>query len=151
MRSETAPFGNVALVGDMDRMYHRIGPVGDPDAALPRMSGAAQIRPDGDGNWEIVEQGEVRATYPSHAIRLTVLWKAQIRDRDASTENLTLDHIMEIFAADLRRRNVKFEVPSDPPSDTAWILLLQRTYADPVDKLGGLTATAVHSNGVAGN
>jgi hypothetical protein len=40
---------------------------------------------------------------------------------------------MAIFTADLRRRNVDFEVPSDPLADTAWILLLQRIYADATD------------------
>jgi hypothetical protein len=133
MRSECPPFGNVALCADTDRMYHRIGPIGDPDAASPRMSAASQIQPDGSGNWSILENGEVRATYPSHAIRFSILWKAEVRDRELSTDNLTLDRIMAVFTADLRRRCVDFQVPSDPLTDTAWILLLQRIYADPTD------------------
>ena len=36
MRSEQPPFGNVALCADTDRIYHRIGSIGDPDAVLPR-------------------------------------------------------------------------------------------------------------------
>jgi hypothetical protein len=44
---------------------------------------------------------------------------------------------MSIFSADLRRRSVEFQVPSDPLADTAWLLLLQRTYADPTAALGG--------------
>jgi hypothetical protein len=64
MLSERAPFGNVAVMADNDRMYHRIGPIGDPDAVPPRISASAQIQPAGDGNWAIVESGEVRATYP---------------------------------------------------------------------------------------
>src|SRR5713101_161896 len=35
MLSEQPPFGNVALMADNDRMYHRIGPVGDPNAEVP--------------------------------------------------------------------------------------------------------------------
>ncbi len=131
MRSEQPPFGNVALCVDTDRIYHRIGPVGDPDAALPRMSVSAQIQPDGDGRWTILENGEVRASYPSHAIRFSVLWKAEVRNGGSRLGNLTLDRIMEIFVTDLRNRCIDFHVPSDPLTDTAWILLLQRIYASP--------------------
>jgi hypothetical protein len=136
MRSEQPPFGNVALCADTDRMYHRIGSVGDPHAELPRMLASAQIQPDGDGNWAILENGEVRATYPSNAIRLSVLWKAEVRERESRTDDLTLDRIMAIFTADLRHRGVDFQVPSDPLADTAWILLLQRIYADSTDSSG---------------
>jgi hypothetical protein len=136
MLSEQPPFGNVALIADNDRMYHRIGAIGDPDAELPRISASAHIQPDGDGRWAILENGEVRATYPSQAIRLSVLWKAAVRDRELSVDILTLDRIMAIFTADLCRRSVDFEVPSDPLADTAWMLLLQRTYADPTDSRG---------------
>jgi hypothetical protein len=131
MLSERPPFGNVAFIADNDRMYHRIGAIGDPNAELPRMSASAHIQPDGDGNWAILENGEIRATYPSHAIRLSVLWKAAVRDRELSTDNLTLDRIMAIFTADLRRRCVDFHMPSDPLADSAWILMLQRTYVNP--------------------
>jgi hypothetical protein len=65
-----------------------------------------------------------------------VLWKAEVQDRESSTDNLTLDRIMAIFTADLRHRNVHFQVPSEPLADTAWILLLQRVYADPTDSGG---------------
>jgi hypothetical protein len=131
MLSEQPPFGNVALISDNDQLYHRIGPIGDGNAELPQMSASAAIQPDGDGNWTILENGKVRATYPNHAIRFSVLWKAEVRDRESKPDNLTLDRIMAIFIADLRRRGIDFHVPSDPLSDTAWILMLQRTYVNP--------------------
>jgi hypothetical protein len=142
MLSEQPPFSNVALMADNDQMYHRIGPIGDPNAESPRISPAAHIQPDGKGNWAILENGEVRATYPSDAIRLSIVWKAEVRRRKLGTDNLTLDRIMAIFTADLRHRSVDFQVPSDPLSDTAWILLLQRTYADPADSGSGSRASA---------
>jgi hypothetical protein len=137
MMSEQPPFNNVALCADTDEMYHRIGPIGDSDAASPRMSAAAQIQPDKDGNWSILENGEIRATYPSRAIRFSILWKAAIGDRQANADDLTLDRIMAIFTTDLRRRCVEFQVPSDPLADTALLLLLQRAYADPTAALCG--------------
>jgi len=137
MRSEYPPFGNVALCADTDRMYHRVGPVGDPSATLPSMSAAAQIQSDGDGNWSIIENDEVRSTYPSCAIRFSILWKAAIGKRASNADNLTLDCIMAVFIADLRRRRVDFQIPSDPLADTAWILLLQRIYSDPTAAIRG--------------
>ena len=100
-------------------MYHRFDAIGDPEAELPRMSAKAQIQPDGDGNWMIVENGEVRATYPSHAIRLSVLWKAEVRDRKLGTDSLRPDRIMAILTANRYVRGVYFQLPSNPLADTA--------------------------------
>ena len=132
MRSERPPFGNVALCVDTDRIYHRVGTIGDESEELPQMSAAARIKPDGYGNWTIHENGDVRASYPRHAIRFSVLWKAEVRNGEARPDNLTLDRIMEIFLTDLRNRCIDFDVPSAPLTDTPWILLLQRIYAPPI-------------------
>jgi hypothetical protein len=137
MRSERSPFGNIALISDNDQTYHRIGAIGGDDAELPRISDAAHIQPDRDGNWVILENGEVRAIYPSHAIRFSVLWKAEVRNRKPGADSLTLDRIMAIFAADLRVRNIDSRIPSDPLADTAWILQLQRIYVHPTATPGG--------------
>lgn len=68
------------------------------------------------------------ATYPRHAIRFSVLWKAEVQDRESTRDTLTLDRIMDILVADLRNRGIEFQVPSHPLVDTQWILLLQRIY-----------------------
>jgi len=39
MLREQPPFRNVAIIADNDRMYHRIGRVGTPNAPLPQMTG----------------------------------------------------------------------------------------------------------------
>ena len=131
MLSERAPFGNVALCADTDRTYHRIGAIANGCAELPQMSASAEIQPDGKGNWTILQDGEVRAIYPSRAIRFSILWKAEVRDHDAKPDNLSLDRIMAIFLANLRHRGIDFDVPSNPLADTPWILFLQRIYAPP--------------------
>jgi len=131
MLSEQPPFGNVAIVSDNDQLYHRISPIGNGNAELPKMSASATIQWDGNGSWTILENGEVCGTYSSHAIRFSVLWKAEVRNKGAKPDNLNLDRTMAIFIADLRRRGVSFHLPSDPLTDTEWILLLQRTYVDP--------------------
>jgi hypothetical protein len=137
MLSERAPFGNVAFCADTDRIYHRIGPVGAGNAELPKISASAKIQPDDSGNWIVLENGEVRASYPSHAIRFSILWKAEVRDTESKPDNLSLDRIMAIFLANLRHRGIDFDVPSNPLADTPWILLLQRIYAPPTATPGG--------------
>ncbi len=127
MSTERPPFGNVAIMADNDRVYHRIGQVGDPDAKLLDMTSAAEIRPVGSGAWEIVENGETRVSYPSTAIRFSLLWKG-IRESEAHSESLTLDRVMSIFIADLRRRNIDFRIPADLLSDSEWMALLDRIY-----------------------
>jgi len=145
MRSEQPPFGNFALLADTDSLYHRIGRVGSPGVALPAISSAAQIECNGDGDWEIVEHGEVRATYPDYAIRRSVLWKAAVGDRGLRADSLTLDRIMEILTTDLRIRDVEFRRPSDPLTSAAWIALLNQIYGRTPRK--GSAAPAVDGRG----
>ena len=83
-------------------------------------------------DWAIVENGEIRTAYPGRAIRLSLVWKAEVRDRELKCDILSLDRAMAIFTADLRRRSAGFDMSSNPLADAAWLLLLQRTYADPI-------------------
>ena len=128
MRTEQPPL-EMSLCADTDRVYHRIGAIGNDGAELPQMSASATIQPGGDGNWTILEDGEVRATYPSRAIRFSVLWEAEVRNGNSRPYDLTLDQIMAIFTEDLRHRGIDFHVPPSPLADTPWILLFQRIYA----------------------
>jgi hypothetical protein len=45
------------------------------------------------------------------------------------TDDLTRDRAFEMMIADLKRRGVTFDMPSDPLSDRAFIATLTRTYA----------------------
>jgi hypothetical protein len=131
MLSERSPFGNVAIIGDNDRMYHRIGSVGESGAVLPRMSAAAEIRPRSDGHWSIVENGEERACYAPGAVRLSVLWKAEVLLDDrrvGRAGSLSPERVVEIIQSDLHRRGVAMTLPADPLADTEWIALSYRTY-----------------------
>jgi hypothetical protein len=130
MLTEGPPFGNVAVMADSDRMYHRIGQVGEQGAALARMSAAAEIRPASDGSWSIHENGEIRARYAPGVVRLSVLWKAEVfADEHASAGTLSVESVLEIFRNDLRRRAVEFEEPSDPLTNTEWTGLVYQVYA----------------------
>jgi hypothetical protein len=50
-RSVRAPLSNSALVADNDRMYHRIGWVGEPAARIPTISPRAQIEHIAGTGW----------------------------------------------------------------------------------------------------
>ena len=127
MLKEQPPFRNLAIMSDNDVMYHRIGRVGAPDAGLPQMTAAAELHAAGDDTWGIVENGEIRATYPFSAVRLSLVWKANLEDKP-NPELLGLDRVMSIFIADLQKRNVAFRVPADPLSDKTWIATLDSVY-----------------------
>ena len=131
MAVERPPFKNVAIMSDNDRIYHRIGRVGEANAEIPNITTAAEIRAAG-GGWEIVEDGETRATYPSSAIRLSLVRKAvRESEADADSELLTLDRVMSVFIEDMRRRNLDFRIPTEPLSDSEWMELLDRVYTAP--------------------
>jgi hypothetical protein len=128
MLTEQPPFCNVAIMADNDRMYHRIGRVGAPGAQLPQMTAAAELHAvDGD-TWAIVENGGIRATYPSNAVRLSLVWKADL-EPEGNSESLNLDRVMSLFIADLRKRKVGFRVPGGPLSDKTWIATLDSVYS----------------------
>jgi hypothetical protein len=127
MLTKQPPFRNVAIMADNDRMYHRIGRVGAPNAPLPQMTAAAELHAIGGDTWAIVENGKVVATYPFNAVRLSLVWKANL-EPEAHSESLDLDQLMSIFIADLRRRKVDFSVPGDPLSNKTWIATLDSAY-----------------------
>jgi hypothetical protein len=131
MRTESAPFGNVAIVADSDRMYHRIGRIGAPDAVLPRMGASAEIRLDADGGWSIFDQNECRARYPKKAVRLSVVWKADVRLEGANPaewEPLTAPHIFQILQHDVRQRGVSCATDPALLQDPQWIECVYRVY-----------------------
>ena len=127
MCSERPPFENVALVADNDRMYHRIGWIGDRDAST-MFPASAEIDHHGDG-WVVTDSGQTLASYPSSQIRVSVLWKGQVHsEADQRGDPLTDAHILEQFSTDLARRGIAIPPTADPLSDGAWIKLDPRHY-----------------------
>ena len=134
IRSENPPFINSALVADNNRMYHRIGRIGDPAAAAPAFSAAAQIGHHADGGWTISDTGTAPVRYDDNDIRISILWKAQVRpgpQSDAAAP-LTPELIAEIISADLTRRGAQPPGPVPSPADQDWLDLVHSTYHAPV-------------------
>ena len=109
MRSEHPPFINSALVADNNRMYHRIGRIGDPAAAPPLLSAAARISHLADGGWIISDTGTSPIRYADRDIRISILWKAQVRpdSESGAAAPLSPELIVEIISSDLTRRGFK--------------------------------------------
>jgi hypothetical protein len=142
MRTVSAPFGNVAIVADADRMYHRIGRIGPVGAEPPRMSANAEIRTDADGGWSIFEADECRARYRKEAVRLSVVWKADVRREGSGSVEpapLTPSHVLQILEHDLCRRGVPCASDLALLQDARWIERLYRLYMR-LAKMGAPTA-----------
>jgi hypothetical protein len=134
VRSEQPPFANVALVADNNRMYHRIGWIGDPAATPPAISAAAEIRHLPNGGWIVSDAGTPSVCYDDRDIRISILWKAQVRPgAGAGTTPLTPELIAEIISSDLTRRGVRAPRPARPLSDRAWLDLVHSAYYVPVE------------------
>ncbi len=135
MCSERPPYYNVALVADNDRMYHRIGWIGDRAATSPTFASSSRIaHADGDG-WTITDADQSLASYSDSQIRISILWKARVQ-HDVGTADtddlLTANRIAELFAADLATRGIDMPTSADALSDEAWLALIHTTYYPPI-------------------
>lgn len=136
-RLERAPFGNVAVIGDNDRMHHRVGLIGDPSdfAARARMSPDSALHARDDGGWEILGSEGTSGPLGPTDVRISLLWKAitfadaaDARRFDEHEDDLDLRTIVSVFQQDLSRRGMRAPEPDDPFTDERWSGVLTRTY-----------------------
>lgn len=135
-RVHEGDISNTAVLGDNDRMFHRVRPVGRREDGLPRgLTLDTRLERRGGDRWAIARAGETLAEMPFEALRVSISWKARVfrdvaalrRYRD-HTDDLTLDEVFERFYADLERRGVAFERPAAPLDDPALVDVLAATY-----------------------
>ena len=134
---EGPPFGNIAVVTDSDRMYHRVAAIGRADQYLSEgtIGASSEIVRDENGAWSIVDDGKLRALYRQDQLRVSILWKAIVFENEAAAavfddhcDDITLERAAKIFCSDLRARGVKFTEPSDPVHDQQWSRTLIAAY-----------------------
>jgi hypothetical protein len=106
MQSERQPLTNRALVADNDRMYHRIGWIGEPTSKIPIISPAVQIEHISGAGWVISDGGREVQRYPDEQIRISILWKGRVKTVSRPEEHdeiasLTPERIVQIFQSDL--------------------------------------------------
>ncbi len=134
MCSERPPFTNVALVADNDRMYHRIGEIGDPSLSPPELSTSAEIDHVREGGWTITDGDRPPVRYDDKDVRISIVWKARVRTdpSNQATAPLTPDVIVEIISSDLASRGVRVPEGVTSPSDQEWLDVVHPTYYVPV-------------------
>jgi hypothetical protein len=134
-RSVRAPLSNRALVADNDRMYHRIGWVGEPAAKIPTISPRAQIEHIAGTGWVISDEGCEVQRYPDTKVRISILWKGGVRlgSGREDDDQLTDERIVQIFRSNLVLRGVAVTTQGSPLSDQAWLDRVHSTYYSPVE------------------
>ncbi len=129
---------NTAVVGDNDRMYHRVRPVGARDKGLLMgMTLDTRLEHQGGDDWVIADGDERRAELGYDELRISVSWKAQVfRDErecklyDEHLEDLSIDEVFERFYTDLDARGVPFARSDTPIDDPELVDVLARTYVN---------------------
>ena len=127
---------NTAVVGDNDRMFHRVRPTGKADRGIVSdLSPDARLVHRSANTWGIEDRGDSRAEFEFEQLRISLSWKARVFDDVADErrfvehhEDITIEDVWTRFFADLEQRNVAFERPCEPLRDAAWIGLLGATY-----------------------
>lgn len=136
MQTHEGSIFNTAVVGDNDRMFHRVRPTGRPDDGLLSglSSDARLVFKQGDA-WAIEDRGETRAELPYEQLRISISWKARVFEDEADetrfaqhTEDMSIDQVWERFYSDLDQRGIEYRRPENPAKDPVWIELLSSTY-----------------------
>jgi hypothetical protein len=136
------PRSNTALVGENERMYHRVERVGAEDARLPLegLSLAAELVAKG-GDWLVRDAGRTLASVPFEAVRISISWKAEIfadaaeaRLADDHLDDLGIDEVWSRFARDLRARAVPVEPGPAPLENAGFIAALGEVYSTRVPR-----------------
>jgi len=129
---------NTAVVGDNDRMLHRVEAVGPEGTRFMKgLTLDSELAWTGE-DWAITDAGRTLASFPFEAVRVSVSWKAQVlrtpdeaRRLDDHSDDLTLDRVVEGFCADLARRGRPLPAPADPLRDDGFIAALNEAYRQP--------------------
>jgi hypothetical protein len=127
---------NTAIMGDNDRMYHRVRPVGRrEDGLLQGMTLNTRLEHRDAADWFIAEDDRELATLTYDQLRISVSWKGQVfrdaRERqmvDEHSEDISFDQALGRIYADLDGREVRYKRPDDPLRDPDFIDTLRATY-----------------------
>ncbi len=138
-KSVMSPMWGRAVVAENEMMFHHAqaaGPVSMRSPAGLDITSKIGVDPTVEGGWRIETFGDVTQQISPDEIRLLVHWGARIfMDMDElktafdHTDDITHDKALNILVSDLRKRNVDFEMPSDPMNDRAFIGMLSQVYA----------------------
>jgi len=142
---------NTALFGDNHGMFHQVAPIGPFDRGTPRVTPLAELAPvgDGTGDWTITDHGELEFRASLDAIRVSVLWKADVyrtaEERDERAAHpLSMQDVADTFDGDLARRGSPLQFDLTRLDDPALRDALAAVYPEavPVGALRSAFASA---------
>jgi hypothetical protein len=133
------PLWNRGVVTQNTAMYHRGESNGPVDQrANPKgltFDSTFSGDPGDPQRWEVRTGDAVIARYTTDQLRLLVHWDAELytdladlRKHVDHLDDLTPERVFDTFVADLRAKDVSFEMPSDPMHDARFVSLLASTY-----------------------
>lgn len=133
-----APLWNKALIVQNERMYHRPESNGPQERRRYRgltFDTELGVDPDDRDQWLMKTGDTVNAVLHTDELRVMLHWNAEVyHDLDDlklhsdHRDDLTHDMVAEIFIADLRRRGMSVQPPSDPYNDKDFLALLNEAY-----------------------
>lgn len=94
---------NTALVGDNDRMFHRVEGVGAPDEPELRLSPASQLRRNGARSFDLVDDDSVLRSFEVSDLRISLSWKAAVFTSREEHDRF-VDHRDDLDLASAHRR-----------------------------------------------
>ncbi len=127
---------NTAYVGDNDRMFHRVRPVGPRERGmLTDLTLESRLVHEGGDRWRIEDGGRVCARFPFEELRISVSWKALVfrdaeeeRAVDEHLDDISIEEVFDRFGADLDARGVAWQRPADPLRDPGFVRTLSDAY-----------------------
>ena len=137
-RQIKSPMWGRAVVAENEMMFHHAQASGRAELRKPKgldISSVVAADPNSSDGWRIETFGEVTQLIPGEDMRLLLHWGARVfMDYDElrtaldHKDDISREQALDILIGDLRRRNVAFEMPSDPMNDRAFIALLGKVY-----------------------
>lgn len=132
------PMWGRAVVVENEMMFHHgqaAGPVAMRRPAGLDISSTFGADPATADGWQISTFGKVSQTIPAREMRFLVHWGARVY-RDLQELKVALDHTddigreqaIDMLIADMRRRGIVFETPTDPMNDRQFIGLVSQVY-----------------------
>ena len=137
MSSERPPYWNTSLAADNDRMYHRIGDVGEANEQSEMFPISASITHQARGDWGVFDGTHHLRSYADRDVRISILWKAQVvmPHEEKPQAPLSLDGVTSILNQDMAARGMTVPISTFPPMSDTWIDLVHETYY-PVVNIG---------------
>jgi hypothetical protein len=132
------PMWGRAVVVENEMMYHTAEACGPTALRHPEglaINSLMSADPQSADGWQITTDDRQIQRVSADEFRFLIHWGADIF-MDFEELKTTLDHkddigheqVFDMLIADLRKRGLTFEVPTDPMTDQAFITLLTRTY-----------------------